>query len=241
MKSETTFIYALCEPYPNQHKIRYVGKADDPYRRYEEHCNNSHRALTYKDRWVQKLQSEGKEPQLEVLEEVPAVEWQEIEREYVRVFRAIGFRLTNTAEGGIGGSGGQQSPEHVAKRIAHRVGKPLSTETRMKIATALMGRKGKKHTPEQRTKISVGQIGNKRSPETGIKLGQIAQGAKRNKTTISIYVGVTRDLGRSKWRAQISFRGKPRRLGSFATEEAAARAYDLAARELFGPKARTNF
>lgn len=43
------------------------------------------------------------------------------------------------------------------------------------------------------------------------------------------------------WRAQIKARGKSRRLGTFRTAEAAARAYDVAALAAFGRFARLNF
>ena len=55
----------------------------------------------------------------------------------------------------------------------------------------------------------------------------------------SRFVGVCRF--RAKWQAHIGLNGKRTYLGVFETEEAAASAYDAAAREHFGEFARLNF
>lgn len=58
----------------------------------------------------------------------------------------------------------------------------------------------------------------------------------------SRFKGVSLVAGRSKpWRGQIRHSGKVRYLGHFVTEEEAARAYDAAAKELFGRFARLNW
>jgi hypothetical protein len=58
----------------------------------------------------------------------------------------------------------------------------------------------------------------------------------------SPYKGVESSDGTVRpWRARITFGGKRRHLGSFATEEEAALAYDHAARESFGEFAWLNF
>jgi hypothetical protein len=55
------------------------------------------------------------------------------------------------------------------------------------------------------------------------------------------YKGVLQPKGRGSWIAQIRLNRKNIRIGLFATEEEAARAYDAKARELFGEFARLNF
>jgi AP2-like factor, euAP2 lineage len=59
--------------------------------------------------------------------------------------------------------------------------------------------------------------------------------------TSSQYKGVFRDKRRQKWFAQIKVAGKAKYLGSYRSEEQAARAYDDAARHFFGTHAFTNF
>jgi len=62
---------------------------------------------------------------------------------------------------------------------------------------------------------------------------------RKRKNTASQYKGVTRNEGR--WRAKIKYNGFEEHLGYFHTEQAAAQAYDIAAKRVFGKFARLNF
>lgn len=62
--------------------------------------------------------------------------------------------------------------------------------------------------------------------------------AKHNTTG---YKGVVASITLGKYRAQIGYKGKKIHIGTFATTEEAAIAYDLKARELFGEFAYLNF
>lgn len=70
--------------------------------------------------------------------------------------------------------------------------------------------------------------------------GNAANQGKRRNTT-SIYRGVSWVTKLNKWVVQIHKGGKKYFLGYFASEEAAARVFDAAARRLFGEFARVNF
>ena len=64
---------------------------------------------------------------------------------------------------------------------------------------------------------------------------------QRSRGGASSYKGVSRRDARSGWRAQLMTGNRFVHLGSFATEEDAARAYDAAALALWGQYARLNF
>jgi hypothetical protein len=59
--------------------------------------------------------------------------------------------------------------------------------------------------------------------------------------TTSKYKGVSRERGRKKWQAGVRCKGRFIRIGYFDDEEAAARAYDKAAKKMHGKFARLNF
>jgi len=64
---------------------------------------------------------------------------------------------------------------------------------------------------------------------------------KYRKKCSSQYKGVSREKGSKKWRATIYHKRKPIRLGFFDDEIEAAKAYDEAAKELYGEYAHLNF
>jgi len=63
----------------------------------------------------------------------------------------------------------------------------------------------------------------------------------KNKRNTSGFKGVSWEENRNAWRACIELNGKGTKLGRFKSPQDAARAYDKAARELFGEFAFTNF
>ncbi len=79
-----------------------------------------------------------------------------------------------------------------------------------------------------------------------LRIATPAQNCYNNKKTTrrtctSKYKGVSLERETKKWRACIIHNGKKTSLGSYANEIDAARAYDEAAKELFGKFAKLNF
>lgn len=64
---------------------------------------------------------------------------------------------------------------------------------------------------------------------------------RHHRSGVSAYKGVCWHSRCRKWQAQIKLSGRNRYLGLFENEVDAAKAYDTAAREMFGEFANTNF
>lgn len=149
---KTTFLYILLDP--NTGLIRYLGKADNPFARFRDHCRKIRLRRTATNNWISGLVKKSQRPLMEILDEVPESEWMFWEREYIRVFRAIGIPLLNHTLGGEGGAldaesqarrvatitGRKQTPEHIEKVARAGRGRKRSEETRRKLREALTGR-----------------------------------------------------------------------------------------------------
>lgn len=68
-----------------------------------------------------------------------------------------------------------------------------------------------------------------------------AQNKRRSSSYMSKYTGVSWNNGRNKWRSTIQHDGDVFHLGMFKKQTDAARAYDKAAKLLYGKHAKTNF
>lgn len=115
---ETTFIYALTEP-DSQDEVRYIGKADNPWKRYNQHLKEARqrRELSHKNNWIFHLLSNKLKPQLIIIEEVAEDAWELNEQMYITLFKSWGFRLTNFADGGSGGRTGKPHLEESKEAI----------------------------------------------------------------------------------------------------------------------------
>jgi len=191
-----TFIYGLSDPRTGE--IRYLGKADDPKRRFDHHVSaamrpNSPSYHIYSANWIRSLAAVKLKPNLVILEWVPEEEWGHWEQWWLDFFTGIGCRLVNTAEGGRGGvgylnKGKKRSPEICARISTARKGKkfgprgPFSEEAREAIRQGLLraGVKPPPHAYEKALAVNKGRIawnrGKKMSPETCAKLSAMRIG-----------------------------------------------------------------
>lgn len=175
---KVTSIYALHDP--RDWAIRYVGKANNPYRRLRDHSN---RACTRSmRRFIAELKSLGLSLRVSVLQECPQEDWQRWERFWIRTVRAAGAQLFNLTEGGNGVSvpwnAGKKLPEEMCRAMSRaHLGKKRSLEHRAKIAA---GRRGVKVSEETRANMKAAQLGRKVSQEAREKISLALRGKKQS-------------------------------------------------------------
>lgn len=99
------YIYGLREP--DTQLIRYIGKTNDPHRRWLNHlCEKS---KTHRANWIRSLERRGLRPEIVVIEEVHgAWPWQESEKFWIAYAKSNGWPLVNMTAGGDGVVGGPQ-------------------------------------------------------------------------------------------------------------------------------------
>jgi hypothetical protein len=99
MIPEVAHIYGLFDPRISD-VIWYVGKTNNARTRLQYYRKDDSTTPVY--RWFRRLQSEGSEPQLHILETCPFSEWQERERALINLHRKKNLLLLNVFDGGNG-------------------------------------------------------------------------------------------------------------------------------------------
>lgn len=158
----TTYIYCLFDPITEQPK--YIGKSDNPQKRFTEHLNE--KGKTKKINWIKSLKKKGLLPILEILDEVSTADWKVIESMYIFLFKGWGFDLVNGTLGGDGSSAGAANPMFGRRGINNpNYGKKHTEETKQKVKERQTGKNnsfyGKKHTEESLRKISEASKGER--------------------------------------------------------------------------------
>lgn len=177
-------IYVLIDPRTGL--IRYVGKARNPKKRFREHLRRSQNRNVQRTKcscWLRSLAFDGHCPKLEIIDNVPASEWEFWECEYIRLFKALMIPLTNQTGGGEGGDTSafrKPMPEEQRQKLRlfhagkqYSLGRIVSSETIEKIKAARAGFRmsesakailrqkalGRKHTAEVKLKMSKSHLG----------------------------------------------------------------------------------
>lgn len=165
-------VYALrC---PNTFRVRYVGWTVNMTHRMAVHRYRARKCrTTHCERWVASLLSQGKEPQVSILEEGSG-SWVACEQKWIKHFRDSGEPLTNITEGGEGYVGYKPTDEAKAKIRQANLGRTHTAESREKRRQAM---KGRVFTPEWKEKIRQAKLKNnpsrgKSPPNKGVPMPQ---------------------------------------------------------------------
>lgn len=154
---KTTFIYILIDPRNNH--VRYIGKTDNPRKRFNDHLNDGYSNYnTHKVNWIKSLYKLGLKPIFEILDEVKETEWEFWEMHYISLYKSWGYKLTN---GTFGGDGGPSGSLHYLYgkygKDSPVYGRTHTEETKLKMRLYQLSDKssmrGKKHTQKALLKI----------------------------------------------------------------------------------------
>lgn len=153
-------IYGLLEP--NGNKLRYIGLSSNGLSRARSHLTKTTLARNnnpHKCNWIRKLQRNGLNPRIIVLEEfVNREELNEAEKFYIFYYRLLGHNLLNVFEGGEGAPHTEESKGKIQAATKRQWSDPQSL-AKMKEANA---------RPDSRKKKSESAI--KRNAHLGLVL-----------------------------------------------------------------------
>lgn len=152
MSENLTNIYVLKDP--DTLEIRYVGKADNLKKRFDEHIREYKYKSTYKNNWIKGLLDNNKLPIIEVIEKVPKENWGDYEKKWIIYFKNSGNYLTNLTEGGDGGNFGEEINKLISQKLK---GKKRSPETKKLLSEIA---KKRKLSEEGRKSLSVKRKGS---------------------------------------------------------------------------------
>jgi len=122
----TVYIYTLTDPISEQ--VRYVGKTNNPKRRYRQHLYCAKQLISHSQRWIQGLLDQGLKPEMQIIETTTRSLWREREQYWIQHYQEIGSPLTNLTEGGGGWGSMHHTPEACERISQARQGMKFSKE-----------------------------------------------------------------------------------------------------------------
>lgn len=181
-------IYKLIDPLDNLKSVRYIGITTESIekRLYRHIWSSKKNKRTHKDKWICKLLSEGRSPEIVLLQEVFG--WDnacKIEVKLIDQYKSNGI-LTNSTLGGEGTVGYTISEEGRRNMSMARIGIPLSEEWKRKISKSRIGKIMSEESKEKmrqrvvseelKERIRIGNLGKIRSQETRRKISKATTG-----------------------------------------------------------------
>ena len=220
-QTNVTFIYVLQHPVTGD--VRYVGKTVYPRRRYSSHISPTKKGNSAVAKWFEKWSALKKYPKMVIIERTVGIEWTVREPFWISHYRKLGCDLLNLNAGGEGSLNPSDESRASVGRASKRAWDSYSPEER------------KNRQNNMRKNIDYGPKFGKR-----VSLAKMGKRSKRNQPFSSEYLGVSKIHKNPTWCSWINIGGIRDYLGSYATQEGAASAYNRRSRELFGDKAILN-
>jgi len=162
-------IYSLKHPITKE--IRYIGKTSQSLKtRLYQHIYEATKKgfKTHKISWIKSLKNKGLIPVIDIIEEVPESEVNDVEKYWIQQLKLCGYKLTNLTDGGDGNQNQRMTAESNKKR---------SETLKRKVKEGLIDYSKRSH------KISKALTGIKRSEKTKQLLRDINKGKKQSKST----------------------------------------------------------
>lgn len=121
-----TYIYTLSD----ETGIRYVGKSNNPTRRFKDHLKECKKRRSHKEKWLYSIIQSGEKVTLEILDEIKEDEWNFSEIYWICQLKSWGFSLVNGTMGGEGSDGfkGKKHTLETKAKCAEAAKKVIFTE-----------------------------------------------------------------------------------------------------------------
>lgn len=170
-----TYIYILVDP--RNDAIKYIGKANNCKSRLREHIYDARvkKNPSSKKCWIKSLIAKNLKPVIEILDEVPLVEWEFWERHYISLFKSWGIKLLNHMPGGGGRiEVSEQQKQTISSKLkgrkSTRVNFRHTEETKQYLRELSSNKKQSQETIQKR--IETRKVNNKPNPQKGKKCPQ---------------------------------------------------------------------
>jgi group I intron endonuclease len=159
--------------------VRYIGQTIKPLsQRLSMHLHKAYKETNHRACWIRSEIKKGNKILINFLEQVDETNWADKEKEYIKTYRELGFKLVNTTDGGESANGYKHTEltkHKISESLRKRIRKPVSEDTKQKIREGVIkhqlinghpkGMLGKKHTVESIDKMLFSK-GQQRKPKS---------------------------------------------------------------------------
>lgn len=180
MNNSEVYIYTLASP--EDGLVRYVGQTNNPKSRLSAHISDARTRPrgSHRSAWVKSLLNKGIKPVMEVIAESTEESANQLEVDFIKLFRACGARLVNMTVGGEGSPYLNGKHNH-----GHKISLALKGKKRPNGSIAM---KGKIFTEVHRKNIGIAT--RKRIEREGLLAQVLSQPNRKVIQSIEVSTGI---------------------------------------------------